>query len=519
MLVCHIPASLPVLSSEPVCPPEMPREPARVRVGLFSRLMLVVISLLWLCAAWPAMAQEPQAPARRIAFVVGNANYKNETALKNPHNDVALLARTLRDDLKFTEVIERRDLTRRQLVDLVREVRLKGKDADAVFVYFSGHGMQGPGGNYLIPVDAQIEFEDHVVSEGLAARDLVDALRTANPRVAVLVLDACRDSPYSRRTRSTTKGLSRMNVSGGNLLVAYATGEGETADDGTGRNSPYAQALARHLQQTDEPVLAQFDAVRRTTMQLTSSRQKPTREGDMEVGVYLTRVGAPVPPPRPVELVALKVEATPASAAVRIVNGPTYFDGVTLRPGNYEVEITAPDHHPHRQWIAARNDDVRLKIALKSCFVQEVRRDCRPGIKNDWQDNWDSVEVEEPVKWSNTATPEFTWALRNLSDDEVIQHQCEKRGESAERLASSYRTGRTCESRWPGGVADRTSEFAGFDSCTCAVERPGVFDSFYWKAKCSAVVRTRCSWNRRTPIQVPTEICQDVPVRKDTCSR
>lgn len=247
------------------------------------------LCVLWLLATM-AMSTFAQGDAqRRVAFLVGNAAYHNETHLPNPHNDVALLAAVLRRDLGFQEVVERKDLTRRQLVDLVREIRQKALGADAVFVYYAGHGMQGPHGNYLIPVDARITHEDHVASEGLNARDIVDALRSADPRVAVLVLDACRDSPYSRRTRSATRGLSRMNISGGNLLVAYATVEGTTADDGASGNSPYAQALAQHLRQPQLPLLAKFDAVRRTTMELTGGRQSPTREGDLEVSVHLVK--------------------------------------------------------------------------------------------------------------------------------------------------------------------------------------------------------------------------------------
>ena len=303
--VCVFDGPAGTLNRQPICSARV-RTIARIdsmhrllRFPLAARCLHALVSaglliLLWFVLCSGAWAQSQT--ARRVAFVVGNAAYQNETRLTNPHNDASLLARTLRDDLRFDEVIERRDLTRRQMVDLVREVRQKGSGADAIFVYFSGHGMQGPNGNYLIPVDARIDNEDHLSSEGINARDIVEALRTASPRVAVLVLDACRDSPYSRRTRSAAKGLSRMNVSGGNLLVAYATDAGTTADDGAPGNSPYARALAQHLRQTNQPLLAQFDAVRRATLQFTGNRQSPTREGDLEVSVHLTNPFGAVTP-------------------------------------------------------------------------------------------------------------------------------------------------------------------------------------------------------------------------------
>lgn len=246
-------------------------------------------------------------PARRVAALVGNARYVNEKPLASPHADVALLARTLRQDLQFTEVIERRDLNRQQLFDLVDELRAKAKGADAVVVYFSGHGMRGPGGNYLIPVDAQINAESHLRRDALPASELVDALKDSEARVALLVLDACRDNPYATRTKSGSKGLARMQVTGGNLLVAYATADGQTADDGSASgNSPYAKALAQALRQPGRPLLAQLDAVRRDVLQATDKRQSPTREGDLEVDAMLL--------PQPAAVTGAIALANPAAA-------------------------------------------------------------------------------------------------------------------------------------------------------------------------------------------------------------
>ena len=249
-----------------------------------GRLFFALLAL-WLAASALAPAQAQS--GKRIAFVIGNAKYEGESTLANPHNDAALLAGVFKNELRFDEVVQHRDLNRKQMYDLVREVTRKSKGADSVVVYYSGHGMRGGGGNYLIPIDARIADEDDVRRDALAASELVDALQASNARVALLILDACRDSPYSKRTKSASKGLARMGVTSGNMLVAYATSEGNTADDGRGGNSPYAQALAQHLRNTSQPLLSQFDAVRRSVREATGNKQNPTREGDLETGVYL----------------------------------------------------------------------------------------------------------------------------------------------------------------------------------------------------------------------------------------
>jgi uncharacterized caspase-like protein len=150
--------------------------------------------------------------------------------------------------------------------------------------------------------------------DALAATELVDALQASSARVALLILDACRDSPYSKRTKSASKGLARMGVTSGNMLVAYATSEGNTADDGRGNNSPYAQALAQHLRNTSQPLLSQFDAVRRSVREATGNKQNPTREGDLETGVYL--LASVVPEPVASRLLAPVVSTGPGAADI-----------------------------------------------------------------------------------------------------------------------------------------------------------------------------------------------------------
>jgi formylglycine-generating enzyme required for sulfatase activity len=264
---------------------------------LFVLTAFAIYFLTFFAALTPNLVQ---AQTKRVAFLVGNANYQGESVLRNPINDVQLLARVFRDDLKFTEVIERRDLNRAQLYDLVQEIASRGRNADSVVVYFSGHGMRGLGGNFLIPIDARISSDEHLRRDAISATDLTDALQSTNARVALLVLDACRDNPYARRTKSASKGLARMNVSGGNLLVAYATRDGDVAKDGDGANSPYAIALAQQLKLTNQSVLVQLDQVRRSVMQQTSNAQSPTREGDLEAHVMLASVQVEPTPVRPV---------------------------------------------------------------------------------------------------------------------------------------------------------------------------------------------------------------------------
>ncbi|MES2295498.1 MAG: caspase family protein [Pseudomonadota bacterium] len=238
--------------------------------------------------------QSELAGAKQIALVIGNARYVNEKPLRNPANDARLIADTLRKDLGFDTVIEKFDLDRRGLIDAITNLEQIAGDSDTIVVYYSGHGMQGPGGNYLIPVDARINEAAHVRVEGIAASDIMDVLKNSQARVGLLILDACRDNPFMTRTKSTSKGLQRMTVEGGRLLLAYATQEGDTADDGSGNNSPYALALATNLKRRELRLLEVFDAVAVDVKRQTGT-QRPTRYGDLPVNVYLMGKPAQLP--------------------------------------------------------------------------------------------------------------------------------------------------------------------------------------------------------------------------------
>lgn len=257
----------------------------------FERLRDAAAGLILtaLLVAGPAMA------APRLALLIGNASYANERPLRNPANDVDLLARVLRQDLRFDRVTVLKDLNRRDLADAVDRFIGEARGADVAFVYYSGHGMQAGGANFLIPVDARIQEPAHIRREGVSANELADSLGDSGARLAVLVLDACRDSPYALRTKSASRGLARLPVQSGNLLVAFATQEGATADDGEGANSPYVQALAAHIRRPELRVLEVFDEVGNQVRQATRQAQRPTRYGDLPVNVYFN--GAPPPAP------------------------------------------------------------------------------------------------------------------------------------------------------------------------------------------------------------------------------
>ena len=71
-----------------------------------------------------------------------------------------------------------------------------------------------------------------------------------------------------------TRGLSRVEL-GGDVLVAYAAKAGTVALDGTGRHSPYAEALLKHMPTPGIDVFRLFGRVSEAVLDATRQKQEP----------------------------------------------------------------------------------------------------------------------------------------------------------------------------------------------------------------------------------------------------
>ncbi len=128
--------------------------------------------------------------------------------------------------------------------------------------YYAGHGLQANGVNYLIPVGARIEKESDVKYETVDAGRILDEMANANNGLNIVILDACRDNPYSRSFRSASRGLAIVNTAPVGTFISYSTGPGSVARDGDGRNSPYTAALLQFMKRPGLTIEDVFKGVR-----------------------------------------------------------------------------------------------------------------------------------------------------------------------------------------------------------------------------------------------------------------
>ena len=200
------------------------------------------------------------------ALIIGQTNYLNLTPLPNPASDARALDEILRALGFETTVVT--DLNQRKLARAIANFAEDAEGSDVAVVYYSGHGIEAGGDNWLIPVDSDVSSLNEADRKLVSLSGLVAELSSRVPLIIVF-LDACRSNPFppgstfvqangsafpvSQTGLGGARGVSESVVAGSpdrglGTLIGFAAEPGQAALDGpAGSNSPYAAALHRHL--------------------------------------------------------------------------------------------------------------------------------------------------------------------------------------------------------------------------------------------------------------------------------
>lgn len=229
--------------------------------------------------------------AARVALVIGNANYRAAGALPNPKNDAEAVSKAL-NSAGF-QVVLANDLSREQFASVLKNFSAMADSSEWAVIYYAGHGIELGGNNYLVPVDAKFASDRDVSLEAVTLEQILQSVEGAS-KLRLVILDACRDNPFAQKmvrssgSRSIGKGLGNIEPEG-TTLVAYAAKHGQTAEDGTGRNSPYASALIRNIQTPGLEINQVFRRVHDEVWAATGKRQQPFTYGALPSEPFVFR--------------------------------------------------------------------------------------------------------------------------------------------------------------------------------------------------------------------------------------
>jgi uncharacterized caspase-like protein len=259
-----------------------------MEASMLKHLVASLISLTTLLLTLHGAAAE-----KRVALVIGNSAYQHTAPLRNPSNDATDFAGKLRD-LGF-DVIDGTDLNKRDMEQRIRAFADKLIGSDVGLFFYAGHGLQVDGKNFLAPVDASLKSDTDLDFEAVEL-NLVLKQMERNSRVSIVFLDACRDNPLASiaqtgRSVDVGRGLARVDKAVG-MMIAFSTQPGNVALDGQGRNSPFTEALLRHVAAEGASINDVMIDVRNDVLKATDGKQVPWENSSL-TGQFFFKPGTP----------------------------------------------------------------------------------------------------------------------------------------------------------------------------------------------------------------------------------
>jgi len=207
---------------------------------------------------------------QRIALVVGNNNYSGRISkLNNPIND----ARSIKSILgkRGFKIIYLEDGSKKSMRNSLDKFYKKIEKGGVGMFYFSGHGIEVDGQNYLIPIDAEIEEKSDTEYEAIALNKITKRMQNSGNRLNIVVLDACRNDPFSRAVGAG--GLAKVEPIG--MFVSFATGAGSVASDGkSGENGLFTKSLIKYMKKGLD-LRDVFQETRKDVYQASNHKQFP----------------------------------------------------------------------------------------------------------------------------------------------------------------------------------------------------------------------------------------------------
>lgn len=235
-----------------------------------------VVFCVLLLITFPIQAQE------KHALIIGNADYENIAKLQNPINDAKAITQTLRLRQLGFRVTELHNRSLYQMENAIRDFGSRLPIGSVALVYFSGHGVQYGGENYLLPVDFLAQFEDQLPRRAVSTGYIMSKLAKNTNGLNIVVLDACRDNPLQSEFRSVSRGLARIDATPPNTFTIFATAPGRVASDNPyEKNGLFTKYFIKNMKRPGLDLDGMMIETRREVMVTSNGAQVPYDTGSL----------------------------------------------------------------------------------------------------------------------------------------------------------------------------------------------------------------------------------------------
>jgi hypothetical protein len=240
----------------------------------------------------------PAHAEKRLALVIGNDNYQNVQHLTNARADARAIAAEL-TAVGF-DVTLKQDVSEKAMKAALRDLKSRVQGGDDVVFYFSGHGVQFGGTNYLIPVDITADSEAQVADDAVSLQRILDDLTEQKARFSLAIIDACRSNPFKEAGRAIGgRGLVPVTPATGQMIM-FSAGAGQAALDNLGPkdanpNGVFTRVLIQHIRMPGVPAGNLLKDVQGDVVDLahTVGHEQVPALYDQSLGKFYFRPGAP----------------------------------------------------------------------------------------------------------------------------------------------------------------------------------------------------------------------------------
>ena len=313
--------------------------------------------------------------AERVALILGNGAYRHAPPLANAPADASSIAEVL-ERLGF-KVFPGIDLDRAATDSLIHSFARELDDAKVALFFYSGHGLQVAGANYLVPVDAQLEHEADLEFETVPLQRIMNQLERTD-RTSIVILDACRDNPFLRRVASrsaaTRGGLAPLQ-GGVGTLIAYATAPDTVALDGKGDHSPFTASLLAHIETPGLEIGQLLKKVRADVIGATDRAQVPWDHSSLVGDFYFVAPTAPQAPVAPLASVAATGPVT--NDEQRFWDGAQSLQSPESKTRALDAYLATYPEGAFAMLAKLQLDDLRARQAASTLWPAPTRRPCR----------------------------------------------------------------------------------------------------------------------------------------------
>jgi len=232
---------------------------------------------------------------KKVALIIGNGDYLHSGRLKNPTND----SRDMKNSLKKLgfEIIYGENLTKKEMNRKLKEFGQIAQGSETALFYYAGHGLQSQGENFLLPIDAEIDYFEDIPEESMSFQRVESEFGNLGAS-NIFILDACRDNPFEEKMKKQaslqgrnidfSRGLANPNMHIGNSIIAYSTSPNDIAlDSPHEENGVYTKYLKTAILETGLSIESVFKRVAKAVKLETSQSQTPWVHSNSDEDIYL----------------------------------------------------------------------------------------------------------------------------------------------------------------------------------------------------------------------------------------